>query len=77
MEEGVLDAVSFHYYYSSSHDISVLNFTSVDYLDLFLNFGLHALSIIGKSFSSFPHLPVWIGETSSTYGGGSRVAGES
>ena len=77
MDEGVLDAVSFHHYYSSSVDISVLNFTSVEYLDTFLHYGFRALSIISNSYSSFPQPPVWIGETSSTYGGGSPLVGES
>ena len=77
MDEGVLDAVSFHHYYSSSEDITVLNFTSVQYLDTFLNYGLYAFSIIVNSFSGFLHPPVWIGETSSTYGGGTPGVGES
>ena len=77
MTENSLDAVSFHHYYSSSQHVSVKNFTDIAYLDRFLSYGLQALRIVKRSFSKFPHPPVWIGETSSTYGGGSRILGES
>lgn len=77
VSENVLDGVSFHHYYSSSDHISVHNFTDIKYLDEFLRYGLEALTIIKRSFSKFDHPPVWIGETSSTYGGGNQVAGQS
>ena len=77
MEEGVLDAISFHHYYSSSENVTVDNFTSVEYLDKFIHYCDTALSIIKSSITEFPHPPVWIGETSSTYGGGNEVIGQS
>lgn len=77
VRENVLDAVTFHHYYSSSNNITTKNFTSVTYLDSFLGYCREALSIIKSSFTKFPAPPVWIGETSSTYGGGSRQVGES
>jgi len=73
MSENVLDAVTFHHYYGASEHITSANFTSVDYLDTFITYGSQALNIIHRSFKNLPHPPVWIGETSSTYGGGSDI----
>lgn len=73
MKDNVLDAITFHHYYGSSSNVSPANFTSVKYLDSFINYGNKAFQIIIKSIKSFQHPPVWVGETSSTYGGGSDI----
>ena len=65
-----LDVISFHHYYSSSQHISVRNFTDVLYLDSFLDHAMQALHVVKKTL---PHKPVWIGETSSTFGHGSLI----
>ena len=78
IDEGILDGVTFHHYYSSSDDISPKNFTNVNYLDTFIVYGLKAISIVEKAISHRFKVPqVWIGETSSTYGGGNKGAGNS
>ncbi|XP_002170740.3 heparanase [Hydra vulgaris] len=78
IEEGILDGVTFHHYYSSSDDINPENFTKIKYLDSFIDYGLEAVSIVKSSLSHWFRIPqVWIGETSSTFGGGSESAGNS
>lgn len=76
VEDGVLDYITFHHYYSSSTNITTKNFTSVKYLDSFISYLQKAFSIIDRSTSS-PRPPVVIGETSSTYGGGNPYVGQS
>jgi len=76
LQEGVLDAITFHHYYGASVNVTTQTFTSVDYLDSFLTYGFTAMNIIEQS-TSFHRPPVWIGETSSTYGGGNPDIGES
>ena len=77
VEEGVLDAITFHHYYSASTNITSNNFTSVPYLDSFIHYGETALNTIAQSITKFKIPPIRIGETSSTYGGGSPDVGES
>ncbi|XP_065672745.1 heparanase [Hydra vulgaris] len=78
IENNVLDAITFHHYYPRSDNISPVNFTSVDYLDTFLEYGLKAISIIKKSVGSRFKAPnIWIGETSSTTFGGVKGTGDS
>ena len=76
VEDGVLDYITFHHYYSSSTNITTKNFTSVEYLDSFISYLQKAFSIIDRSIK-FTHPPIIIGETSSTYGGGSPQVGQS
>ena len=76
VEEGVLQAVTFHHYYSSSDHITTSNFTNPSYLDEFLKYTQRAWNLIRTSIFNYPIPQVWIGETSSTYGGGSEI-GES
>ncbi|XP_047140339.1 heparanase-like [Hydra vulgaris] len=78
IDEGILDGVTFHHYYSSSDDLNPENFTQIKYLDSFIDYGFKAISIVKKSLSHWYKFPqVWIRETSSTYGGGSKSAGNS
>lgn len=77
VEEGVLDAITFHHYYSASTNITSNNFTSIPYLDSFIHYGETALRIIKQSMTRFKIPPICIGETSSTYGGGNPNVGES
>jgi len=77
VEEGVLDAITFHHYYSASTNITAKNFTSIPYLDTFIHYGERALNITKQSITTFKIPPIRIGETSSTYGGGSPEVGES
>ena len=74
LEEGVLDAITFHHYYSGSENITTANFTNVSYLDEFLTIALGVWSMVKKSITSFSPPPLWIGETSNTHSGGSEIS---
>ena len=74
---GVLDAVTVHQYYSSSEGVSASDFTHVEYLDLLQVKMNKFKDIINNSYNNRKQTPIWIGETSSTYGGGAPELGES
>ena len=77
IEQGVLDAITYHHYYGPSTNITVKDFVSIEYLDTFLGYTQEAEDIIKESITSFEAPPVYIGETSSTYGGGNPEIGRS
>lgn len=69
VEEGVLDAITYHFYYGASENATLHNFTDPLYLDKFMRKTLEAKSKIAM-FPATKDTPIWVGETANTYGGG-------
>jgi len=76
VQSKVLSAVTFHHYYGASDTALLKDFVSIDYLDKFIYYCSKANSIISEAFEKKVRPPVWLGETSSTYGGGSPTIGQ-
>jgi len=68
IEQGVLNAVTFHHYYGASKNATAADFINPAYLDKFLSYASKAKTMIKKGVTK--DTPIWAGETSSTYGGG-------
>ncbi|XP_066928260.1 heparanase-like [Clytia hemisphaerica] len=77
IKQGSLDAITYHHYYSASTNVTVKDFVSIEYLDKFLAYTQEAADIVKESVTTFQSPPVFIGETSSTYGGGIPEIGQS
>nr|XP_039270344.1 heparanase-like isoform X1 [Styela clava] len=65
----ILNAVTFHQYYVDSRVATIFNFTDPALLNELLPQLKHVKEIVNRQS---PDLPVWIGETSSSYGGGAK-----
>lgn len=65
---GVIDKVTWHHYYLDGHTATVKDFLSPEVLNSLQS----QMDLIrrGLEISNHSHLPIWLGETSSAYGGG-------
>lgn len=63
----VIDACTWHHYYVNGRDTSLEDFLDPDILD---SLALKIKEVMEKVTVSSPGKPVWLGETSSAYGGG-------
>eukprot|EP00794_Sanderia_malayensis_P009600 gene9600-10587_t len=71
IEEDILNAVTFHFYYGASKNATLHNFTDPAYLDIFMQKANDAKKIVASSPTT-KDIPIWVGETGSTYGGGAH-----
>ena len=58
----------FYSYYGASKNATAADFINPAYLDKFLSYASKAKTMIKKGVTK--DTPIWVGETSSTYGGG-------
>ena len=65
--KGVLDALTWHQYYLNGRTARLKDFLSAKVLDSFQEETDAVKKFLGKS-----HVPIWLGETSSAYGGGAK-----
>eukprot|EP00795_Rhopilema_esculentum_P006431 gene6431-11874_t len=71
IDNDILDAVTFHFYYGASENATLQDFIDPLYLDKFLDYTNSAKKMIKKGATK--DTPIWIGETASTYGGGAEA----
>ncbi|KAK5900260.1 hypothetical protein CgunFtcFv8_025231 [Champsocephalus gunnari] len=64
---GVVDACTWHHYYVNGRDTSLEDFLDPDVLDTLT---VKTLEVLEKVKQASPEKPVWLGETSSAFGGG-------
>ncbi|XP_049741824.1 heparanase [Elephas maximus indicus] len=67
---GVIDSVTWHHYYLNGRIATKEDFLNPDVLDTFI---LSAQKIFQVVEETRPHKKVWLGETSSAYGGGAPL----